>query len=50
MADLFDGRDDVGVGATSTDVAVHRLFDVGVAGADILLRTATADMIWPEVQ
>jgi hypothetical protein len=35
MADLLDGRDDVRVGAATTDVAVHRLFDVRIRGSDV---------------
>jgi hypothetical protein len=37
MADLLDGRDDVRVGPAATDVAVHRLLDVGISGPDVLL-------------
>lgn len=36
MADLLDGRDDVRVGAATTDVAVHRLLDVRICGSDVL--------------
>src|ERR1700728_220948 len=37
MAHLLDGRDYVGVGAATADVAVHRLLDVGVSGTHVLL-------------
>ncbi len=37
MADLLDGRDDVGVGAAATDVAVHCLLHIGVSWAYVLL-------------
>jgi hypothetical protein len=37
MADLLHGRDDVRVGTTATDVAVHRLLDVGISGPDVLV-------------
>ena len=50
LADLLDGRDDVGIGAAAADVAAHELPHVGIGGAAGSLSSATADMIWPEVQ
>ena len=37
MAHLLDGRDDVRVGAAAADVAVHRVLNVSVSGANVFL-------------
>ena len=38
MTDLLHGRDDVGVGATAADIAVHGVLDVVIGWTDVLLQ------------